>query len=205
MIQERFTPVPFSSDYQIGDNGTVLTNKRSNRNKTGTLRPGNTRPGGKLEYGYLQVVLCRDSGLGFVESKAHKVHRMVASAYVPNPNNYPEVNHLDGNKLNNNYTNLEWCTHKQNMTHAFNVLGFKPKGMPLGYKHKASTKMKQSRAKMGEKHPKFKGWYKHNHRLYVSLQDASNNNDISTTEVMRRVRAGKDNWTFVPKEEAVNN
>lgn len=200
MIQERFTHVPFSLDYQIGDNGTVLTNKRSNRNKTGTLRPANTRPAGKVEYGYLQVILNRKNEQGYTEVKANKVHRMVATAYVPNPHNYPEVNHIDGNKLNNHYTNLEWCTHKQNMHHAHSVLGFKPKGRDKGFKHKASTLMKLSRAKIGERHPKFKGWYQHNHRSYVSLQEAADNNDISTMTVLRRVRAGKDGWAFIPKE-----
>ena len=46
------------------------------------------------------------------------IHRAVAILYVPNPNNLPQVNHIDGNKLNNHYTNLEWVTNKENRTHA---------------------------------------------------------------------------------------
>lgn len=49
------------------------------------------------------------------------VHRLVALAFIPNPNNYPCVNHKDGNKKNNVSTNLEWVTYSQNTTHAYKL------------------------------------------------------------------------------------
>ncbi len=62
--------------------------------------------------GYMMVELFNEK-----EGKNKLVHRVVAEAFIPNPNNYPQVNHKDENKLNNNVTNLEWCTAKYNMNY----------------------------------------------------------------------------------------
>lgn len=50
--------------------------------------------------------------------KIVKLHRLVATLFIPNPHNHPQVNHIDGNKLNNNDWNLEWCTQLHNMQHS---------------------------------------------------------------------------------------
>ena len=66
----------------------------------------------KQKNGYLTVELFNSKG-----SKRLLVHRIVAEAFIPNPNNYPQVNHKDENKLNNCIDNLEWCTAKYNMNY----------------------------------------------------------------------------------------
>ena len=85
-------------DYQITYDGRVI-NKRWGRE----VKP---QKNGK---GYLRV---------FMAGKLRFVHRLVAELYVPNPENNPQVNHKDGNKLNNHADNLEWVSNQVNRDHA---------------------------------------------------------------------------------------
>ena len=63
-------------------------------------------------FGYKVIALCIDG-----KYKTYMVHRLVAEAFIPNPNNYPVVNHKDENKQNNCVENLEWCTQQYNINY----------------------------------------------------------------------------------------
>ena len=75
------------------------------KNKNRFLKPRNLGA-------YLGVSLCKNG-----DTKNHYIHRLVANAFIPNPKNLPEVNHIDENKHNNDASNLQWVTRMQNVHH----------------------------------------------------------------------------------------
>lgn len=68
-----------------------------------------------LPDGYIQIGLTKPNE----KQTRYYIHRLIALAWIPNPNNKPFVNHLDGNKSNNSIENLEWCTKSENVKHAY--------------------------------------------------------------------------------------
>lgn len=118
----RIKKIEGFSDYSITDSGKVLSEYKGNFK---WLKPG------KYRGGYLQVIL-RNGG----KTYAKKVHRLVAEAHIPNIDNKPCVDHINGVRTDNRVENLRWCTHQENMS------------FPLVRKN-------MSEAKKG--HPKYEG------------------------------------------------
>ena len=100
----------YEDSYQLSDFGRVFTKRRLVGNR---IYYGRELIPQKTKDGYLKIALCKNG-----ELKRFYLHRLVATQFIDNCNNLPQVNHIDGNKLNNNATNLEWCTKIENQNHA---------------------------------------------------------------------------------------
>lgn len=105
----------FEGLYQISSNGKVIS-------------ANGIRETEISKNGYERITLWKKG-----KGKHYSIHRLVAMAFIPNPNNYEFVNHIDGNKLNNRAENLEWCNLSQNVQHAYRT----------GLIHPATTKVIQ--------------------------------------------------------------
>lgn len=97
--------------YQVSNLGRVKSLDR--RDRCGRFKEGKIKSICDNGNGYCVVNLKVDG-----EQKSRTVHRLVATAFIPNPKNLPEINHIDGNKKNNTMSNLEWCDRSENVIHA---------------------------------------------------------------------------------------
>lgn len=112
--------VGYEGLYQVSNYGNVRSLDKLVWNRFEYIhRQGKLMKTNVDKYGYVRVVLCK---------KGHRtneqIHRLVALAFLDNPNNLPQVNHKDTNKQNNFVDNLEWCTNLCNMHHAFENIDF---------------------------------------------------------------------------------
>ena len=113
-MQEIWKPVKeYENLYMISNLGKVRSLDRITRNGRGDfIKKGKILTNINNNMGY-EYVRLKDKN----ESKKFYIHRLVAQAFIPNPNNKKEVNHIDCNPLNNRVDNLEWVSHKENMAY----------------------------------------------------------------------------------------
>ena len=114
MEREEWRPVVgYEGLYEVSNLGRVRSIGRKREItqtcKTSVFYPGKIIKSYTTKDGYARLCLCKDA-----KESQILVHRIVAAAFIPNPENYPIVNHKDENKQNNAANNLEWCTGKYN-------------------------------------------------------------------------------------------
>ena len=106
-MEEIWKPIKdYEGLYEVSNLGKIKTLSRI---INGRKMPEKIKKLDKTKQGYLRVQLSKNK-----ENKKYSVHRLVAQAFILNPNNLPCVNHIDENPSNNNVNNLEWCTHLYN-------------------------------------------------------------------------------------------
>ena len=117
LAREIFVPVKGAEGfYEVSNTGKVRSvagGRRSGKELAQSIRSSKT--------GYYTVSFCKKG-----KTMSANVHRLVASAFLSNPENKKCVNHIDGNKQNNDVSNLEWATYQENERHSFDVLGKQP-------------------------------------------------------------------------------
>lgn len=128
------------------------------------------------QQGYQRVGLY----IGKYKSKTIKVHRLIAQTFIDNPLNKKDVNHIDGNKANNNISNLEWCTRSENIKHAFkNGLKIVTQNQIDGVKKRFSKQVVD----------------KSNGKIYNSLKDASIDLNVNYSTLKNNFRKNRINKT----------
>lgn len=164
-ITEIWREIPDSNGWCISNKGRLKDTY--NRIKYGTLNEEN---------GYYRVCIL---------NKPYYVHKLVAEAFIPNPKNKPEVDHIDTNRLNNSVENLRWCTKKENMNNPITLKELNKISLIRAEKYSKKCRCIET----GE--------------VFNSASDARrkyNNNNIASALIGRRKTAGGYHWEYIEEE-----
>ena len=135
MEEEWRDIVGYESYYQVSSLGRVMSLERWVQDRFGMKAPYRIPPKilkpKRSQSGYLFVHLSKDG-----KAHPHRIHRMVAEAFIPNPDGLPTINHKDENKENNHVENLEWCSIAYN-----NDYGTRQQRVQMSQKHRRAVCM----------------------------------------------------------------
>lgn len=194
------------TNYEASTNG-FIRNKTTKHILKGSLNNS----------GYLMVTICLDG-------KRHPhylVHRLIALTFIPNPNNYSEVNHKDEVKTNNSIENLEWCTSKYNQNYGTAIKRARENRVyDCGENHHAfgKTFSEETKRKMSENHANVNGSLNpnamkvicfNNYKVYDTLKELSDEFDCSYSScrkvcngITRKVKSNLYNcWVYLMRYE----
>lgn len=217
-MSEQWVDIPgYEGFYQVSNLGRIKTVERYNPKRKRIIKECVRTP--VAVHGYLYCELWKNG-----QHKRYAVHRIVATAFIPNPGGKPQVNHLDGDKTNNSVGNLEWCTASENeyhayeteLTHAYVRSGDKNpmygkhhteqtkqriKAVHVGLKHTEEAKRKMSKSHKGRK---FTDEHKKNLGKSISaakmgMRKMTNGNEVRFVlrdDIPQRLKEG---WIFASK------
>lgn len=176
-----------NESYSIREDG-VVTNILTGR----ILKPSEQSIKG-VKTGYIYVNLLEGKSCNW-KLKRTAIHRLLAIAFIPNPENKPWVNHIDKNRSNNNLDNLEWSTISENIQHSYDNGRCNPKGKDHWRYGKEATEQSRalmSASKRGVKHPKFNGIYVVLGKVYHTSYTAAKELQIHPRTIIQRCASKK--------------
>jgi hypothetical protein len=117
-VQEIWRPIPNHEGFEVSNLGRVKRVSFMVLDTLGRLHNKQEKilALNKCRKGYVKCDLCFDK-----QKKSKKLHRLIAAAFIPNPRNLPQVNHINGIKDDNRIENLEWCDNSMNQKHAYKL------------------------------------------------------------------------------------